>query len=54
MHKRLTGDEAGLIGYWNFDDGTARDKSKYGNHGRLVGRAAITRLSGIDAIHQEK
>lgn len=38
MHRRLTGKEPGLVGYWNFDEGkgnVARDISPHGNHGRL-------------------
>ena len=30
-----------LVGYWNFDDGTARDFSPNGNHGTLMGDADI-------------
>ena len=35
MNTTLQGDEEGLIGYWNFDDGTANDSSPYDNHGKL-------------------
>ena len=38
MHKRLTGDEPGLVGYWNFDEGQGQivyDLSGNGNNGRL-------------------
>ena len=35
MQRRLKGDEAGLVGYWNFDDGSPIDRSVYGNHGTL-------------------
>ena len=41
MDTSLQGDEAGLVGYWNFDDGTANDRSDHGNHGILVGDAEI-------------
>ena len=37
----LQGNEPGLAGYWNFDDGTANDLSKNWNHGTLRGDAAI-------------
>lgn len=39
MNKPLTGSEAGLIGYWNFDDGAAvaTDKSAGGNDGVITG-----------------
>ena len=41
MNTRLTGNEPGLVGYWNFDDGTANDLSPFGNHGELGGDAKI-------------
>ncbi len=41
MSQTLTGKEPGLVGYWNFDDGTARDGSGGRHHGRLVGEAKI-------------
>ena len=41
MKTRLTGKEDGLIGYWNFDDGTAKDLSPSGNHGEIKGEAKI-------------
>jgi len=41
MLKQLTGNEADLVGLWNFDDGTARDSSSGGHHGKLTGQAAI-------------
>ena len=40
MHRRLAGDEAGLVGYWPLDDGagaTARDKTANANHGTIHG-----------------
>lgn len=37
----LTGDEEGLIGFWNFDDGLGQDWSGFGNHAELHGNAAI-------------
>ncbi|HAV64783.1 MAG TPA: hypothetical protein DCY13_20745, partial [Verrucomicrobiales bacterium] len=36
MNRKLQGDEPGLSGLWNFDDGTARDSSPNGYHGTLV------------------
>jgi len=35
-----------LVGYWNFDNGTANDSSSYGNHGTLMGDADIIPLVG--------
>ncbi len=46
MNTTLQGDEPGLVGYWNFDDGTARDLSPNGNHGTLHGDAGIMPLVG--------
>ena len=43
MNQRLTGDEAGLLGYWRFDEGsgtTAGDSSGNGNDGTLEGTVA--------------
>jgi hypothetical protein len=41
MHTTLKGDDAGLIGYWNFDNGTAKDRSNNRHDGTLIGNAAI-------------
>ena len=41
MDTSLQGNEPGLAGYWNFDDGTANDLSKNWNHGTLHENAAI-------------
>jgi len=41
MNTTLTGNEKGLVGYWNFDDGTANDLSPNGNDGTLFGDAHI-------------
>ena len=41
MYTTLTGTEEGLVAYWNFDDGSAADKTVYNNHGSLVGDALI-------------
>lgn len=41
LFKQLTGKEAGLVGLWNFNDGTARDASTNGFHGQLLGNARI-------------
>jgi hypothetical protein len=36
LFQRLTGSEPGLAGLWNFDDGTARDRSASQHHGTLA------------------
>lgn len=41
LNAPLTGKEAGLLAYWNFDDGTAKDLSGHGNDGLLSGDARI-------------
>jgi len=47
MDAPLEGNEAGLVGYWNFDDGTANDLTAAGNHGVLHGDAAIVGASDL-------
>ncbi len=37
----LTGNEEGLLGFWNFDDGEGQDLTAFGNHAELHGAAAI-------------
>src|SRR5438874_1992656 len=39
MFKNLTGQEEGLVGLWNFEDGSANDASPAGHHGKLMGQA---------------
>ena len=41
INTTLTGQEEGLVGYWNFDDGTAKDLSGNGNDGTLFGDTQI-------------
>ncbi len=41
MNTTLIGNEPGLVGYWNFDDGTANDRTANANHGTLVDDARI-------------
>jgi signal transduction histidine kinase/ligand-binding sensor domain-containing protein/CheY-like chemotaxis protein/protocatechuate 3,4-dioxygenase beta subunit len=41
MYRNLTGAEPGLVGLWNFEDGTARDATTNGFHGRLIGNARV-------------
>ena len=45
MNTALQGNEPGLAGYWNFDDGTANDLSPNQNHGTLIGNAAIVTIT---------
>jgi len=35
-NKRLSGEEVGLVGYWNFDDGTATDITWNGSEGNFL------------------
>jgi hypothetical protein len=41
MDKRPDGKRSGLIAYWNFDDGNAKDLSGHGNDGNIKGEAQI-------------
>ena len=41
MNTTLAGNEEGLVGYWNFDNGTASDLSTNSNHGELKDNARI-------------
>lgn len=45
MNTKLTGKEQGLVAYWNFDDGTAKDLSGHGNDGLLCEDAEIVESS---------
>jgi len=45
MNTTLTGQEEGLVGYWNFDDDTANDLSPNGNDSILYGDAQIAEAS---------
>ena len=47
MNKTLTGNENGLVGYWNFDDGTAKDLTSNGNDGEMKGDAQIVNLNDL-------
>ena len=50
--RRLTGKEAGIIGYWTFDNGEADDLSPNVYHGYLEGDADIvaTEIPGLDGF----
>ncbi|NET04933.1 MAG: hypothetical protein F6K16_09415 [Symploca sp. SIO2B6] len=37
MNRRLSGKESGLVAYWHFEEGTARDYSGNGNNGTIHG-----------------
>ncbi|MCF7764471.1 MAG: LamG domain-containing protein, partial [Verrucomicrobia bacterium] len=50
MNTNLEGDEPGLLGWWNFEDGTARDGSTNGHHGTLQGSARVIKAPGPDSI----
>ena len=39
MHHVLSGDESGLIGYWSFDEGDAKDRTRFQRDGELIGTA---------------
>lgn len=41
MRRRLSGKEPGLVGLWNFDDGTAKDASPGNGDGELFGKARV-------------
>jgi PAS domain S-box-containing protein len=41
LFKNLTGQEEGLAGLWNFEDGTAKDVSPGAHHGKLAGQAKV-------------
>lgn len=46
MSGPLSGNEPGLVAYWNFEDGTAKDLTANGNNGELDGEA---RIVGVNA-----
>jgi hypothetical protein len=46
MNTSLSGDEKGLLGYWNFNDGTA-DLTPNGNDGEMKGDSQIVNLNDL-------
>ncbi len=62
MNSRLTGNEPGLVGYWDFNQNTsdtyALDRTGNGNNGQLVGgvhfvpASSLVTVTGIDRLHR--
>jgi C-terminal processing protease CtpA/Prc len=50
----LSGHEPGLVAYWNFDDGTARDLSGHGLNGVLKGHAEIVQATRAAALAESQ
>ena len=53
MNTPLSGDEPGLVGYWNFDPASegydvGRDSSPVGNHGKVSGSPRVVRSTAFD------
>jgi len=44
MNSTLAGNEEGLVGYWNFDDGTAKDLTTNENDGDFQGNTKIVEV----------
>jgi hypothetical protein len=45
LSARLSGKEPGLVGFWNFENGTARDLTGNGNNGAFEGNAGIVNVA---------
>lgn len=41
MNRRLVGNEPGLVGYWQFTGGIAKDYSPNGYHGKVCGQPSV-------------
>jgi len=54
MGTPLSGKEQGLVAYWNFDDGTAKDLSPHGNDGRLHEDARIVESPRLASLEPEE
>ena len=50
--RKLSGDEEGLVGYWDFDDDTADDRSPNEHHGEFMADAFTMEadIPGLDAF----
>ena len=49
LFKTLSGTEPGLVGYWNFDDGTAKDRTALHRDGALLGTPQFVEATRPDA-----
>ena len=54
MNSTLAGTEEGLVGYWNFDDGTAKDLTTNGNDGEFKGDASIIEIGNYKFVDPTK
>lgn len=50
---RLVGNEAGLAGYWNFDDESLADRSPFGNNGMMWNHAAAPYVLSAAPVSNE-
>ena len=52
MNSKMTGNEPGLVGFWNFDDpaNPGRDLSPGNHHGKLSGKASVTSGSHLEQL----
>lgn len=41
MHRRLSGSETDLVGYWHFENGEAKDYSSLQNNGQISGQPTV-------------
>jgi hypothetical protein len=48
---KLSGTESNLVGYWNFDDGTANDQTGRSHNGTLNAGAQTMAFAGNDDVH---
>src|SRR5262249_14625068 len=52
LHTGLQGNEPGLIGYWNFDDGVGNDLTSNGNNAELRNNATIVPVTNLGLGNQ--